>query len=472
MNQKTIQTDVAIIGAGTAGLYALREVRRANKQFVLIDKGPLGTTCARVGCMPSKLALHEGAIQRLQQNPANQSGTVDADKLNDTWAQLQEQRDFFANRASNMAISAAQEHLLTGTARFLDPTTLEVSHNGKTTLVHAKKVIIANGSRPAMPDWLDPVLEYTISTDELFELKALPSSIGILGLGAIGMEMGLALSRLGIKVVGADLSPAIAGIADPHINEQAIARFSQEMELWLGQPTAVSLAENGVILQSGNHQARVDLLLAALGRRPNLDSLNLQAAGFPLNEKGIPAFNPHTMQVTGLPVFLAGDCTGSKTLMHEASAEGSIAGFNAVQDSPVCFKRMVSVGIAFSDPDVFSVGETIGNLTERNIIIGKAQGTGNGRARVLHEENSLLHIYADAESGTLLGAAGMTARGEHLAHLLAWAIQRKETAASLLQMPFYHPVLEEMVQSALQDIVRQMPAQSPYPFGLSVLNCH
>lgn len=472
MNQKTIQTDVAIIGAGTAGLYALREVRRANKQFVLIDKGPLGTTCARVGCMPSKLALHEGAIQKLQQNTENKTNTFNADKLKKTWAQLQEQRDFFANRASNMAISAAQEHLLTGTARFLDPTTLEVSHNGKTTLVHAKKVIIANGSRPAMPDWLDPVLEYTISTDELFELKALPSSIGILGLGAIGMEMGLALSRLGIKVVGADLSPVIAGIADPHINEQAIARFSQEMELWLGQPTAVSLAENGVILQSGNHQARVDLLLAALGRRPNLDSLNLQVAGFPLNEKGIPAFNPHTMQVTGLPVFLAGDCTGSKTLMHEASAEGSIAGFNAVQDSPVCFRRMVSVGIAFSDPDVFSVGETIGNLTERNIIIGKAQGTGNGRARVLHEENSLLHIYADAESGTLLGAAGMTARGEHLAHLLAWAIQRKETAASLLQMPFYHPVLEEMVQSALQDIVRQMPAQSPYPFGLSVLNCH
>lgn len=472
MNQKTIQTDVAIIGAGTAGLYALREVRRANKQFVLIDKGPLGTTCARVGCMPSKLALHEGAIQKLQQNTENKTNTFNADKLKKTWAQLQEQRDFFANRASKAAISAAKDQLLTGNARFLTPTTLEVSNAGQITLVQAKKVIIANGSRPAIPAWLDPVLEHTISTDELFELKELPSSIGILGLGAIGMEMGLALSRLGIKVVGADLSPAIAGIADPHINEQAIARFSQEMELWLGQPTAVSLADKGVLLQSGNRQAKVDLLLAALGRRPNLDALNLQAAGFPLNEKGIPAFNPHTMQITGLPVFLAGDCTGSKTLMHEASAEGSIAGFNAVQDNPVCFKRMQSLGIAFSDPDVFSVGETLGNLKEHNTITGKAQGTNNGRARVLHEENSLLHIYADAQSGTLLGAAGMTARGEHLAHLLAWAIQRQETAASLLQMPFYHPVLEEMIQSALQDIVRQMPVQSPYPFGLSVLNCN
>lgn len=469
---KTIHTDVAIIGAGTAGLYALREVRRANKPFVLIDKGPLGTTCARVGCMPSKLALHAGAIQRLQQNPENQSGTVDADKLNNTWAQLQAQRDFFANKASNMAISAAQDQLLTGTARFLDPTTLEVSNNGQTTLVHAKKVIIANGSRPAVPGWLDPVLKYTVSTDELFELKELPSSIGILGLGAIGMEMGLALARLGIKVVGADLSPAIAGITDPQINEQAIARFGQEMELWLGQPTAVSLADKGVLLQSGNRQARVDLLLAALGRRPNLDSLNLQEAGFPLNEKGIPTFNPHTMQITGLPVFLAGDCTGSKTLMHEASAEGSIAGFNAVQDSPVCFRRMVSLGIAFTDPDIFSAGASKAELDKHNIITGLAEGGSNGRARILSEADSLLHIYADAENGTLLGAAGMAPHAEHLAHLLAWAIQRGETAVSLLQMPFYHPVLEEMVQSALQDIVRQLPHKPAWPFGLAPVNHH
>ncbi|MFA5704082.1 MAG: dihydrolipoyl dehydrogenase [Advenella sp.] len=469
---KTIHTDVAIIGAGTAGLYALREVRRANKQFVLIDKGPLGTTCARVGCMPSKLALHAGAVQRLQENMQNPATALDTDKLNDTWAGLQKQRDFFAARACNMAISTAQDNLLTGTARFLNTTTLEVSNNDQTTLVYAKKVIIANGSRPAIPAWLDPVLEYTVSTDELFELKELPASIGILGLGAIGMEMGLALSRLGIKVVGADLSPAIAGIADPQINEQAIDRFSQEMELWLGQPTSVSQADKGVLLQSGARQARVDLLLAALGRRPNLDSLNLQEAGFPLNDKGIPSVNPHTMQVTGLPVFLAGDCTGSKTLMHEASAEGSIAGFNAVQDDPVCFKRMVSLGIAFSDPDIFSVGASQAELASRHIITGKAEGGANGRARILHEESSLLHIYADPETGTLLGAAGMAPHAEHLAHLLAWAIQRKETAVSLLQMPFYHPVLEEMIQSALQDIVRQMAHKPAYPFGLIPVTCN
>jgi len=463
----SIHTDVAIIGAGTAGLYALREVRRAQKQFVVIDKGPLGTTCARVGCMPSKLALHAGA---LQQQIAAQAPTMIQPDLHHTWATLQEQRNAFTDRAIKTTLAAAQNNLLNGVARFLNPTTLEVSNGNQTTLVHAKKIIIANGSRPAIPGWLDPVLEYTISTDELFELKELPSSIGILGLGAIGMEMGLALSRLGIKVVGADLAPAIAGIGDPQINQQAIERFGNEMELWLGQPTAVSLAENGVFLQSGNKQAKVDLLLAAMGRRPNLDSLNLQEAGFPLNDKGIPKFNAHTMQVEGLPVFMAGDCTGSKTLMHEASAEGSIAGFNAVQDNPVSFKRMVSLGIAFTDPDVFSVGASKAELASQDIITGQANGSNNGRARILHEESSLLHIYANAQTGTLLGAAGMAVRAEHLAHLLAWAIQREETAVSLLQMPFYHPVLEEMIQSALQDIVRQMPKKPAYPFGLAPIN--
>ncbi|NLY33892.1 MAG: dihydrolipoyl dehydrogenase [Alcaligenaceae bacterium] len=467
---KTIHTEVAIIGAGTAGLYALREVRRANKQFVMIDKGPLGTTCARVGCMPSKLALHAGAIR--QQINTQAATPLALPNLNQTWATLREQRDTFTDRAIKTTQAAAQNQLITGAARFLDPVTIKITQDNITTLVHAEKVIIANGSRPAVPGWLEPVREYTVSTDEIFELKELPSSIGILGLGAIGMEMGLALSRLGVRVVGADLSSAIAGIGDPLINQQAIQRFGKEMELWLGQPTAVSLAEKGVLLQSGNRQIKVDLLLAALGRRPNLDALNLQEAGFPLNEKGIPVFNPHTMQVEGLPVFLAGDCTSSKTLMHEASAEGSIAGFNAVQNHPVAFKRMVPLGIAFSDPDIFSAGASKAELDKHNIITGLAEGGSNGRARILSEADSLLHIYADAENGTLLGAAGMAPHAEHLAHLLAWAIQRGETAVSLLQMPFYHPVLEEMVQSALQDIVRQLPHKPAWPFGLAPVNHH
>lgn len=471
--KKEMQTDVAIIGAGSAGLYALREVRRAGKDFVLIDSGPLGTTCARVGCMPSKVALHAGA-QWAARNGLAAIGVSGMEHmridLRATWAAVRKHRDNFTASAADKARSNAGDRLLEGRARFLEPTLLEVEGPGGLTLVRARAVVIASGSRPVLPDWLKPVRSRTITSDDLFELDILPASIGILGLGAIGLEMGLALARLGIKVVGADLAASIGGIDDPVIAERAIARFGNELPLWLGEKTSVEPCEDGVMLHAGGKQAKVDMLLAALGRRSNVDGLKLAAAGFALDEHGNPGFDPATMQIGDLPVFIAGDANGDRPLMHEAADEGSIAGYNAahgISGKPVRFRRKVPLAIAFCNPDVASVGARLDHLNSDSIIIGSAGGDDNGRAIILAGEESLLRLYADARTGQLLGGAMVAVGGEHLAHLLAWAIQRQETAASLLELPFYHPVLEEMLQTALQDIVRQSDSKSAYPFGLT-----
>lgn len=478
MESSPLTPDVAIIGAGTAGLYALREVRRARKSFVLIDHGPLGTTCARVGCMPSKVALHAGArwagAQSLARIGGHGAGQLRID-LTETWAALRQQRDGFSGNAARKALEAAGDQFLDGTARFVAPGLLEVANNltGTHTRVRPGAVVIANGSRPVMPDWLAPVRDRAVTTDELFELPSLPARIGVLGLGAIGLEMGLALARLGVQVTGADLAPGVAGITDPAVAEAALQRFGKEMILWLDQATRVERTEQGVALVSGNRRTEVDLLLVALGRRPNTDSLDLDAAGLPVNERGLPVFNRHTMQVGTAPVFIAGDANGDRPLMHEAVDEGAIAGYNAAAISasrPVqSFQRKVPLAMAFTDPDVVSVGARFDELNHDQVRIGVGTGAGNGRARVLHEPDSLLRVYADASTGRLLGAAMVGVRGEHLGHLLAWAMQRGETAHGLLQLPFYHPVVEEMLQSALQDIARHTQPDKTLPLGLQRL---
>ena len=464
-----IRTDVAIIGAGSAGLYALREVRRAGKDFLLIDRGPLGTTCARVGCMPSKVALHAGAewATRKALPTIGASGTeaLSIDHAT-TWARLREQRDFFANNATGKARSAAGDRLIEGQARFLEPTLIEIDTMDGKRRVRTEATVIATGSRPVIPGWLEPVRDRTISTDDLFELGALPRSVGILGLGAIGLEMGLALSRLGIRVVGADLAANVGGIVDPVIGERARTRFEQEMELWLGAETRLERTAAGVSMRADGREAEVELLLAALGRRPNTDGLGLAEAGFALDARGTPIFDPATMRIGDLPVYIAGDANADRPLMHEAADEGAIAGFNAARDTPTRFARKVSLGIAFSGPDVASVGTRFDALPTEGIVIGSAGGDKNGRARILGATDSLLRVYADISSGRLLGAAMVSTGGEHLAHLLAWAIQRGETARDLLALPFYHPVVEEMLQAALQDIVSQLPDTSPLPPGL------
>lgn len=464
-----IHVDVAIIGAGTAGMYALREVRRAKKSFVLIDSGPLGTTCARVGCMPSKVALHIAEFWNAQKE-FPRYGISGAEHLRldgaVAWQALREQRDQFASGAADNATKGAGEHLLMGRARFLKPTLLEVETESGTQQVSAKSVIIAAGSRPIMPGFLQPFAEYCITTDEFFEMQELPKSIGVLGLGAIGLEMGLALARLGVDVHGADMAETVGGISDPEVSKIALAEFAKEMDLYLGAPAELAKAEQGVLLKAGDKQVQVDKVLVALGRRPNTDQLNLAEAGFKLDERGQPLFDPHTLQVGDHPVYIVGDINAYRPLMHEAADEGAMAGYNATQSTPVAFKRKTSLAIAFTNPDVISVGARFDQLKQDDILIGTATSQANGRSKVISDREGVLRLYADKSSGKLLGASMVGVRAEHVAQLLALAIEREETAHSLLQLAFYHPVVEEIIQSALQDIARHIPDPAGLPFGL------
>lgn len=126
------------------------------------------------------------------------------------------------------------------------------------------------------------------------------------------------------------------------------------------------------------------------------------------------------------------------------------------------------LSIAFSDPDVIRVGAQLDALDPQDIIIGECSGYENGRTIILGAEDSLLRVCADAQSGQLLGACAVSVADERLAQLLSWVIQRQKTAQSLLTMPFYHPSVEEMLQTALQDIVRNLSITSDLPLGLQV----
>src|SRR5690606_28237051 len=146
-------------------------------------------------------------------------------------------------------------------------------------------------------------------------------------------------------------------------------------------------------LRAGEREAEVDLLLAALGRRPNVEGLNLAAAGFAVDQRGLPLFDPETLQVGDWPVFIAGDANGHRALMHEAADEGAIAGYNAARGCLTRFRRKVLLAIAFSNPDVVTVGARFEELDPERVLIGTAAGEVNGRARILGAESSLLRVY-------------------------------------------------------------------------------
>lgn len=208
------------------------------------------------------------------------------------------------------------------------------------------------------------------------------------------------------------------------------------------------------------HTEVVDYVLAATGRAPNVAGLDLEQTTLPLNENGVPIFSPDTLQAGDSHVFIAGDVNNDRPLLHEATDEGHIAGDNAGAWPAVKpGKRRSPLGIVFSDPQIGMVGQRYRELPKAGAIAGSVSFEDQGRSRVMGKNKGLLRIYAEEGTGRFLGAEMFGPRVEHLAHLLAWAHQTDMTIDEMLEMPFYHPVVEEGLRTALRDVRAQLDVQ-------------
>ena len=354
-----------------------------------------------------------------------------------------------------------EDKFIKGRAEFVDAHTLRVNDEE----ISAERIIIAVGSRPIIPkDW-QSYSEHLVDTDSFFEMKALPSRMAVIGLGVIGIELGQALKRLGVDVIGITLGNDIGGLSDPKIREYVTRKFSEEMPIHINGAEVLGLSDKGLLrIKADDKIYEVPKALIAVGRRPNLDRVNIEKLGHVLNDRGVPAKNPNTMQLEGFPhIFIAGDATFDRPILHEASDEGFIAGHNAVNAVEV-FQRRLPLGITFSDPNIAYVGKRFEQLKNENakFVIGEVSFEGQGRSIVKLKEQGLLRLYAEENSGKILGAEIHAPDGEHLAHLLAWGISAEFTVKDALRMPFYHPVIEEGLKTALRDAAEKLYGERPH----------
>ena len=459
------QVDVAIIGSGSAGLYAMGRVRPSGKSVVLINGGELGTTCARVGCMPSK-AVIQVAEDFHRRGVFKRFGLEGEEGLNldvgEAMGYVQDLRDMFVERVvSNSTDRMPDGMFIEGYARFVEPNVLQMQDGQR---IRAGRVIIATGSRPIVPPAWEAFRDRIITTDEFFELEERPPSGAVGGLGVVGLELGQSLHRLGCNVVGVDLSDAIGGLSDPAAIKSAIEIIGKEFPLWLGHGAEISEGADGRLkVSAGENSIEVDRVFAGIGRQPNVEKLGLDVIGAPVDDRGIPLYDPHTMQVGDLPVFLAGDVTGERPLLHEAGDEGRIAGQNAVSEQVTAYRRKTPLSITFCDPNIVQVGQRHADLDPDSTVIGEMQMAPVGRALIMAKNKGIIRVYAEKASGRLLGAEMICAKAENLGHLLAWSIQQGLTVGDLLRMPFYHPVIEEALQAALYDLYAKVDAKNPGP---------
>jgi dihydrolipoamide dehydrogenase len=462
-----LDVDVAVIGAGTAGLAAYRAARGAGARAVIIEGGPYGTTCARVGCMPSKLLIAAAeaahALGRGRAFGVHLDGTLRIDG-GEVMDRVRRERDRFVGFVVQgiEAIPAADR--IRGYARFLDANTLQVDGGPR---IRARSVVIATGSRPLVPPLLSELGERLVVNDGVFEWKTLPRSVAVFGPGVIGLELGQALSRLGVRTVVLGRGGRLGPITDPFVHHAALAAFAADFAV---DPDAhVSRVERDgeqVLVEwlgpGGVKQVQhFDYVLAATGRAPNVESLDLQNAGVALDTRGVPRFDPETLQAGTSSIFIAGDASNYAPVLHEAADEGLIAGRNAAAFPEVARGlRRAPLGIVFTDPQVAIVGKGFAALKAHALSAGEVSFADQGRARVMLRNQGHLRVYGDPLTGRFLGAEMVGPDAEHIGHLLAWALQARMTVAQMLEMPFYHPVVEEGLRTALRDLDAQMKKSS------------
>jgi dihydrolipoamide dehydrogenase len=385
------------------------------------------------------------------------------------------ERDRFVGSVLKVIEEArAAGELVIGRATIESPGVLAISDGSR---VRYRSLVIATGSKTSvLPAYrrLDP--ELLLTNESIFELEKLPSSLLVVGAGVLGLELGQAFARLGARTTILGAESLVGPLSDPELRRTADEILSAELDLHTRRKLdAVVKAGEGVQARFTDQHGKpreesYERVLMATGRPPNLDGLGLEKLGIQKDDKGKYPIDAHTLQLGDQPVFIAGDANALHPILHEAADDGDLAAKNAAHypklERPA---RRTPLAVMFTDPQVAVVGMSFAQLKACSAMQGDADFSDQGRAKVQRKNHGKLRIYGDRSSHRLLGAEMVAPDSEHLAHLLAWAIQRELTVEDALALPFYHPTVEEGVRTALRDLAKSLRSGEPIKCRVSEL---
>ncbi len=447
--------DVAVIGAGTAGLSARGEIAKVTDSYRVFDPGPLGTLCARSACMPSKAFL-QSAHDFHRRHAYAALGIEGADHLRaDTarvLARTRALRDDMVRGVVEKMEAWREAHLVQESAHFEGEGVLRAG----AARFRPRATVIATGSRPNVPEaWREEFGTRILTSDDIFELDDLPARMAVLGLGPVGLELGQALARLGVEVTAFDPRPQLGGMSHPDLCGTLRNMLAHEMRIVTAEAEPFAGRDRAVAVRWEDGAVEVDAVLVAMGRVPALEGLGLETLDPRLSAGEKPDLAPGQLNLQGTRLYFTGDAGAGPPLLHEAADEGRIAGYHAARHEDARFRRRVPLSIVFSDPQIAVAGRGWDDVKgDPGIATAGADVSGSGRNRLQRGSGGALRLHARRTDARLVGAEILAAGAEHMGHLLAHAIDGGATVGDLLAMPFYHPTGEEVLRRALRGLAR------------------
>ena len=455
-----MEFDVAILGGGSAGYAAAATAQSQGARVAIVDPGPLGGLCILRGCMPTKTLLRSSDVISLMRR-AKEFGLLPVEAGADL-AAINDRKNRLIKEFADYRIEQLKDSrftLIEEKAEFISANEVRV---GESTL-KAKSFVIATGS--VIADYPISGLQETgfVTSDDVLTIRKAPESIIVLGAGAVAVELAQFFLRIGTQVTLLQRSGHILSQGDEDLARPVEQRFREEgMDLFTGTKIIRAAKENNRSVIYFEHEGKekrveAEMLLQALGRRPNIDGLNLEAAGIEI-EKGQVKVDSQ-MRTNQKNIFAVGDVNGIHEVVHIAIQQGEVAGYNAVHpDNTKEVDDRLKSSVVFTDPAVASVGLSEKECKAGNIdyLAASYPFSDHGKSMCLGETHGHVKILCDPVSGEVLGGHIVGPEAGELIHEIITLMHFRGTVKDLMNIPHYHPTLAEILTYPAEELAERL----------------
>jgi mycothione reductase len=435
----------------------IEEALGHGKSVALVDKGPIGGTCANLGCIPSKMLIF--AADRVAE--IQEAGKLGIE------AKIKNIDFLFIMERMIKSISENQQHMRHGLSQaeglvfyegeghFTNEYTIEV--NGEE--IKGDKIFIASGSRPFVPPIKGMESVDFLTNESALQLKKKPESLIIIGGGYIAVEYGHFFAAMGTKVTILEMADRLVLAEEPEVAELLKRELSRHMDIYTGvQAEEVKGSGQGVTVMvndlkaGGNKEFTAQRILVAVGRKSNADLLKGENTGVEVDKRGFIKVNDY-LETNQKNIYAVGDANGQQMFTHVANVEALLAADNAMHGSKLKMDYSAVPHAVYSHPQIASVGlteETAGKVYK--ILVGRAKYSDVAQGDAMREENGFAKAIAEADTGKILGFHII---GPYAPILIQEVVNAMASGGSINQIQssmHIHPAISELIPAVLSNL--------------------
>jgi dihydrolipoamide dehydrogenase len=455
--------DVIFIGGGPAGYVGAIRCAQLGMSVAVVERDGLGGTCVLWGCIPAK-ALLEAASLATKVTHAKDFGVNVGEVKLDYGVAMKRSRAVSTQNSKGVEFLFKKNKItwMKGTARIAGKNSVAVKADGKDEKHEAKKaIVISTGSRVKGLPQIGLELNKTtvLSSDEALVLEKAPSTMAVVGAGAVGCEFADVFAAFGTRVTLIEALPTILPLEDADCSSELTKSFKKRnIDVLTGAKISdVKVGKSSVTMsvETGGKKQTLDVekVLIAAGRAPNTEDIGLKEGGVQVSDRGFIKINER-METSARGIYAIGDVAGPPMLAHKGSREGVVLAELLAGQQHV---HMVNYGnipnATYCHPEVASIGMTEQQVKEKKIDykVGRFPFSANGRARTSGETEGFVKIIRDAKYGEILGAHIIGAHATEMIHELAVARENEFTIEEVDLAIHAHPTLSEAVAEAALD---------------------